>query len=219
MQERSPGETAWAVLWVWYPPPTAWWAARTDDNVGDTLLGQGDRADQWQLCGGQPCLGLGWNTPGCGGGHLGQRYIRGCWPDLGLQQPGGKQRQPSVGCQGNGRDRADQRQLRGEQSTLEPGWDQLAHGARSPGAAATTGVTGSDFRPPTAWWAALMVIVWDSEVFLQEDGVIALTNGNYVVISSDWNNQGAVTWGNGTSGITGLVSISNSLVGTRRQAM
>lgn len=48
--------------------------------------------------------------------------------------------------------------------------------------------------------------------FFAEGGVIALTNGNYVVTSYHWNNQGAVTWGDGTNGITGAVSISNSLV-------
>jgi hypothetical protein len=51
------------------------------------------------------------------------------------------------------------------------------------------------------------------------DKVIALTNGNYVVSSPDWSLDethsyvGAVTWGNGTSGITGPVSSSNSLIG------
>jgi len=46
-------------------------------------------------------------------------------------------------------------------------------------------------------------------------GVVALTNGNYVVVSSQWNDLdvGAVTWGNGVSGVTGTVSPSNSLVG------
>jgi hypothetical protein len=49
--------------------------------------------------------------------------------------------------------------------------------------------------------------------------VLALTNGNYVVVSSDWaldethSYVGAVTWGNGTSGTTGPVSSSNSLIG------
>lgn len=47
-------------------------------------------------------------------------------------------------------------------------------------------------------------------------GVIALTNGNYVVASSSWDNGaiqnvGAATWGNGTSG---AVSSANSLVGS-----
>ncbi|MCB1206322.1 MAG: hypothetical protein KDN18_18820, partial [Verrucomicrobiae bacterium] len=50
-------------------------------------------------------------------------------------------------------------------------------------------------------------------------GVVALSNGNYVVRSPNWNNgaasgAGAVTWGNGISGISGVVSASNSLVGS-----
>ena len=53
-------------------------------------------------------------------------------------------------------------------------------------------------------------------------GVTALRNGHYVVTSADWNNNGitlagAVTWGNGQTGVSGLVSGSNSLVGTRPQ--
>jgi hypothetical protein len=49
-------------------------------------------------------------------------------------------------------------------------------------------------------------------------GVIALTNGNYVVRSPFWDNgaaanTGAATFGSGTSGITGVVSPANSLVG------
>jgi hypothetical protein len=51
--------------------------------------------------------------------------------------------------------------------------------------------------------------------FFGDGGVIALNNGNYVVNSYWWNDQGAVTWGNGASGVTGPVSISNSLVGTQ----
>ena len=47
----------------------------------------------------------------------------------------------------------------------------------------------------------------------------ALANGNYVVRSSIWNNgaatkAGAVTWGSGTSGVSGVVSSANSLVGS-----
>jgi hypothetical protein len=50
--------------------------------------------------------------------------------------------------------------------------------------------------------------------------VAALTNGNYVVLSPVWNNDGAklagaATWGNGTGGTVGAVSAANSLVGTR----
>ncbi|MCC2636956.1 MAG: filamentous hemagglutinin family outer membrane protein [Moraxellaceae bacterium] len=50
--------------------------------------------------------------------------------------------------------------------------------------------------------------------------VTALTNGNYVVRSSLWDNgaiadAGAVTWGNGSTGLSGAVSVSNSLVGSQ----
>jgi Repeat of unknown function (DUF5650) len=50
-------------------------------------------------------------------------------------------------------------------------------------------------------------------------GVITLSNGNYVVISLSWangsaTNAGAVTWGNSTTGVSGVVSASNSLIGS-----
>lgn len=46
-------------------------------------------------------------------------------------------------------------------------------------------------------------------------GVTVLANGNYVVSSPFWNNQnGAVTWGSGMAGVSGVVSASNSLTGT-----
>lgn len=51
------------------------------------------------------------------------------------------------------------------------------------------------------------------------DGIVELSNGNYVVASAGWsnadaNNAGAVTWANGATGISGAVSAENSLVGT-----
>jgi hypothetical protein len=51
------------------------------------------------------------------------------------------------------------------------------------------------------------------------NGVVALTNGNYVVKSANWNNGaaadvGAVTWGNGSGGTVGTVSAANSLIGS-----
>ncbi len=52
---------------------------------------------------------------------------------------------------------------------------------------------------------------------VSQGGVIPLRNGNYVVSSPDWttnsNFQGAATWANGTTGTTGTVSATNSLVG------
>jgi hypothetical protein len=45
-------------------------------------------------------------------------------------------------------------------------------------------------------------------------GVTALANGNYVVASPDWSgNRGAATWG-GTTGVTGTIDTTNSLVGS-----
>ena len=46
-------------------------------------------------------------------------------------------------------------------------------------------------------------------------GVTALANGNYVVDSPYWSGgKGAATWGNGATGIVGVVSAANSLVGS-----
>ncbi len=57
--------------------------------------------------------------------------------------------------------------------------------------------------------------------FISLGGVTALTDGDYVVNSRYWNNSaplaahaGAVTWGNGATGTTGMVSSANSLVGS-----
>jgi hypothetical protein len=45
--------------------------------------------------------------------------------------------------------------------------------------------------------------------------VTALSNGNYVVGSPGWNgNRGAATWANGATGLVGLISAANSLVGS-----
>jgi len=50
-------------------------------------------------------------------------------------------------------------------------------------------------------------------------GVVPLTNGNYIVLSPYWSNgtqerAGAASWGDGATGVTGVVSAGNSLVGT-----
>ena len=52
------------------------------------------------------------------------------------------------------------------------------------------------------------------------DGLIVLVNGNYVVIRGSWDSPsfvdaGAVTWVNGTTGITGTIDATNSLVGDK----
>jgi hypothetical protein len=63
--------------------------------------------------------------------------------------------------------------------------------------------------------AANSLVGSTSEDMVGYEGVTALTNGNYIVGSANWNQQeGAVTWGNGATGITGTVSAANSLVGS-----
>lgn len=56
------------------------------------------------------------------------------------------------------------------------------------------------------------------------NGLLALSNGNYLVVSSLWDdvafgltNAGAVTWGNGTAGVSGPITLTNSLVGTTEE--
>ena len=54
---------------------------------------------------------------------------------------------------------------------------------------------------------------------VNENGVVVLPGGNYAVSSRFWDNgsivdAGAVTWGNGTSGVIGALSSANSFVGT-----
>lgn len=45
--------------------------------------------------------------------------------------------------------------------------------------------------------------------------LIPLAQGNYVVFNSGWNTlRGFASWGSGTSGVTGVVSAANSLIGT-----
>ncbi len=78
-------------------------------------------------------------------------------------------------------------------------------------ASGTTGLTGT-----VSAANSLLGSTSDDQV---GSDVVALSNGNYVVVSGFWHNgsaaaAGAATWGNGANGITGTVSASNSLVGT-----
>ncbi|AWM77405.1 YDG domain-containing protein [Phenylobacterium parvum] len=45
------------------------------------------------------------------------------------------------------------------------------------------------------------------------DNVLSLPGGNYTVSSQDWNGVGAVTFGKGTTGVSGVVSSINSILG------
>ena len=97
-------------------------------------------------------------------------------------------------------------------------WDNTSPATANAGAVTwgngSTGISG----PITA---ANSLVGSSANDNVGSDGVTALTNGNYVVSSSFWDNTspatadaGAVTWGNGSTGISGPVSTANSLVGT-----
>lgn len=46
--------------------------------------------------------------------------------------------------------------------------------------------------------------------------LLPLSNGNYVIMSADWNNNaGSVTWGSASSGVTGAITAANSLIGNQ----
>ena len=63
--------------------------------------------------------------------------------------------------------------------------------------------------------AANSLVGSDPGVYVGYQGVTPLSNGNYVVDSSQWNgNRGAVTWGDGSTGVSGTISAANSLVGS-----
>ncbi len=59
-----------------------------------------------------------------------------------------------------------------------------------------------------------------SEVPIRLAPVVELANGNYLVNSYGWRAHsgdpeiGALTWGSGTSGVSGIISAANSLIGT-----
>jgi hypothetical protein len=75
----------------------------------------------------------------------------------------------------------------------------------------TAGIRG----PVSAANSLVGTIVFDE---VGREGITTLSNGNYVVSSSGWNfTRGAVTWGSGMEGISGAVSVDNSLVGTNEE--
>jgi len=95
----------------------------------------------------------------------------------------------------------------------------VASSSWSGGLGAATRVNGVTGAPLGAVSAANSLVGTTANDLVGSDGVTALTNGNYVVGSGNWNNggltsAGAATWGNGAGGTVGPVSAANSLVGT-----
>ena len=104
----------------------------------------------------------------------------------------------------------------GNYVVVSPTWD---NGAATNAGAATWAVgTGPTSAVVSA--ANSLVGTTSGDGVGNGNGFVApLTNGNYVVPTSNWDNGavanvGAVTWGNGTTGITGPVTTANSLVGS-----
>lgn len=101
----------------------------------------------------------------------------------------------------------------GNYVVVSPFWDSGA----TPDVGAATWGNGTIGSSGTV--SAINSLVGSSSIDkIASNGVTALSNGNYVVISPFWDNgmttdAGAATWGNGTTGVKGVVSASNSLVG------
>jgi len=98
-----------------------------------------------------------------------------------------------------------------------PYWDNgtVADAGAVTWASGTTGITGT-----VSAANSLVGRQAGDRVGYSYGGVAALTNGHYVVRSPFWDNgtaadAGAVTWGSGMMGITGTVSVANSLVGSQ----
>jgi hypothetical protein len=95
-----------------------------------------------------------------------------------------------------------------------PAWD---NGAATNAGAATWGNGMTGITGVVSTTNSLVGSTADNQVGID---VTALNNGGYVVLSPNWTNgvvtdAGAVTWGNGATGITGVVSATNSLVGSQ----
>src|SRR6202008_2651773 len=95
-----------------------------------------------------------------------------------------------------------------------PNWDNGAAG--NAGAvtfsSGTTGITG-------AVSSSNSLVGGTANNNVGGGGITTLSNGNYVVMSPNWDNGavtdvGAVTFGNSTTGVSGVVSSSNSLIGS-----
>lgn len=84
---------------------------------------------------------------------------------------------------------------------------------------AVTWCSGATGRTGYVSAANSLIGAWGGDLVGANSSIFSLTNGNYVVVTKNWDNgpisdAGAVTWGNGTTGTFGVVSTANSLVGS-----
>ena len=100
-----------------------------------------------------------------------------------------------------------------------PSWDDIANAHTDAGAA--TWLNGSDAGPRTVGHVSTGNSLWGpaNNSAVASNAVLPLSNGNYVVLSPEWDlgvtqNVGAATLANGATGTTGFVGASNSLHGS-----
>ncbi|MGD9997448.1 MAG: hypothetical protein AB7L17_16995 [Ilumatobacteraceae bacterium] len=98
-------------------------------------------------------------------------------------------------------------------------WDDSVNSHVNAGAAVWA--NGSDAGPRRVGPVTTSNSLWGPQAndLIGSQEVLALTNGNYVVISPSWDlggtaNVGAATLGNGATGLVGFVAASNSLHGS-----
>lgn len=94
---------------------------------------------------------------------------------------------------------------------VSPEWDSGA----TPDAGAVTwlGNMGTVVGPVTAANSLVGSHPFDYVGDMGLDNVLSVPGGNYVVSSQDWNGVGAVTFGRGDVGVSGVVSSVNSILG------
>ena len=98
-----------------------------------------------------------------------------------------------------------------------PNWTNLSPGASNAGAVTfCNGTTGTAGAVSSA--ISLVGTFGGDKVGISgggsDPGVCVLPTGDYVVGSYNWNNGlGAATWGSGTTGISGAISATNSVIG------
>lgn len=99
-------------------------------------------------------------------------------------------------------------------------WDNggLANVGAVTWGSATQGVAGAVSAANSLIGASANDQVGNPRTGAESNGVVALSNGNYVVSTVSWDNGvvadvGAMTWGNGVTGTSGVVGATNSLIG------
>ena len=94
---------------------------------------------------------------------------------------------------------------------LSPDWGSGTSGG------AVTFISNANLASPAGWTGTVNStnsLTGAMNVTASNGNVVVLPNGNYLIRSNYVGGPGAVTFGNGTTGVTGTVDASNSLVGT-----